>query len=145
MPGESDPGSVPGPEELGLRLAAQALAIEYFARIDRRDLDGALGLYAEDAVFLGVRGRDAIRAVAERGLAANAAHPTRHVVANLTASAAAEPGSAVVRFTALAYTLAAGERPRLRTVLDQQMRVGRQPEGRMRITEHQIPGYDPAS
>jgi hypothetical protein len=135
-------GAIPGSEDWGLLLAGPAVTVEYFARLDRRDRAGALDLYAEDARFLGARGREAIGAVMERGLAPNAGHRTRHVVANLTARCA--DAGVVVSYTVLAHTLDdGGGPPALRTVLDQEMHLRPVPGGPLRIVEHRIFGFDP--
>jgi hypothetical protein len=135
-------GAVPGPEDWGLLLAGPAVTVEYFARLDRRDRAGALDLYAEDAVFLGAHGRESIGAVMERGLAPNADHRTRHVVANVTARCA--DAGVVVAYTVLAYTLDdVGGKPALRTVLDQEMHLRPAPDGPLRIAEHRIFEFDP--
>ena len=70
-----------GPATAGdaaLQLAAQALVVELFGRIDRQDIDGAVALYAQDATFLGARGRDEIRETMLRGLSPNAGQRSRH-------------------------------------------------------------------
>jgi ketosteroid isomerase-like protein len=46
-----DPGHVPDAAELALRSAAQLVVTEANARLDNGDIDGALDLYADDAVL----------------------------------------------------------------------------------------------
>lgn len=133
---------LPDPAELALRVAAESLVGELFSLIDRRDLAAASSLYAEDALFLGAHGRDEIRATMEKGLAASAHHRTRHVVANVRSSTPA-PGSALVEYTILAYTLDGDGILAPRTILDQELRVRTLPDGSVAIAEHRIFGYDP--
>ena len=57
------PGRIPDAAELGLRAAAERLVSEYFARLDRTDVEGLLELYADDAVLQDAKGKAAIRQV----------------------------------------------------------------------------------
>lgn len=126
-----------------LRLDAQALVVELFARIDARDLDGAVALYAEDATFLAATGRAQIRAQMVNGLAANAEHRSRHAITNV-ASAVLDERSVLVRYTAIAYTLLPEAAPQVRTVLDQEQVIRRRPDGAgLEIAEQRIFGFEP--
>jgi hypothetical protein len=140
----SEPGAIPSLEEMGVRMAGEALVIEFFALVDRVDLDAAVGLYTGDAVFLGARGRVEIRATMERGLAANAGVRSRHVIANLRSRLVG--GNLLVQFTNVAYTLDDSEEPAhdpvsARSVLDQEMLIRRESGSNLRIAEHRIIGY----
>lgn len=129
---------VPDAAQAALRLAAEAVTVEYFALVDTGDLASATALYAEDAVFLGARGRAEIGQAMRRGLAVNAGLRSRHVIGNVR-STVLDAGTVVVDYTAVAYTL--GEPPAVRSVLDQQQLLRRDPEGILRTAEHRIPGY----
>jgi len=140
-----EPGGIPPLEEVGLRLAGESLVVELFALIDRLDLDRAVALYADDAVFLRARGRGEIRAVMERGLAPHADDRTRHVIGNLRSHVVG--GGVLVEFTNVAYTVHApgelsGGSVSARSVLDQEMLMRRDPDSRLRIAEHRILGYE---
>jgi ketosteroid isomerase-like protein len=137
-----DPGFVPDAEETAVRQAGQALPAEYFARIDRVDLDGAVELYREDATFLGVRGRPQIRQRMEQGLAPNAGRRSRHVIANLRSSLV-DRDTLLVEYTAVAYTLDGSSPVAARSVFDQEMVIRRGPDGRLRIADHRIIGFEP--
>ncbi len=137
MPRDERPGSVPEADEQGRLIAAPSVVTEYFARVDRRDLDSAVDLYADDATFMGATGKGAIRTVMERGLAPNAHRRTRHVVANVRASHV-DQATVRIEYTALAYTLDPPAPPVLRTVLDQEMYLRPDQEGRLRIADHRI-------
>jgi ketosteroid isomerase-like protein len=128
------------PADAALRIAAEAVSVELFTRIDRRDLDGALDLYDADAVFLEARGRDEIRQTMTAGLAENAHVRSRHVLGNVRSSVVGAD-EVLVEYTAVAYTLADGASPVARSVLDQEQLVRRGPDGGLRIAEHRIFGY----
>jgi ketosteroid isomerase-like protein len=51
------PGRIPTADELALRAAAERLVSEYFARLDRADVDGLLELYADDATLQEAKAR----------------------------------------------------------------------------------------
>jgi uncharacterized protein (TIGR02246 family) len=137
-----EPGFVPDAEETAVRHAGQALPAEYFARIDRVDLDGAVELYAEDATFLGARGRHQIRQRMEQGLAPNAGNRSRHVIANLRSSLV-DRDTLLVEYTAVAYTLDGSSPVATRSVFDQEMVIRRGPDGWLRIADHRILGFEP--
>jgi ketosteroid isomerase-like protein len=134
------PWSVPDADELARRLAAEALVLELFARIDARDIDGALELYADDAVFLDARGKEAIRAVMVRGTAPNADKRSRHVIGNVRASSV-DADTTVVEYTAVAYTLEGPGPYGARSVFDQRHRHARQSDGTFLVADHQISGF----
>lgn len=133
---------MPDAEETAVRHAGQALPAEYFARIDRVDLDGAVELYAEDATFLGARGRHQIRQRMEQGLAPNAGNRSRHVIANLRSSLV-DRDTLLVEYTAVAYTLDGSSPVATRSVFDQEMVIRRGPDGWLRIADHRILGFEP--
>jgi ketosteroid isomerase-like protein len=135
----SDPTAVEALHEGALQLAAQALVMELFARIDRRDIDGAVGLYAEDAVFLGATGRTEIEQAMRAGLAPNAEHRSRHVIANVRSSML-DGDSVLVDYTALAFTLQGPGPFAARSILDQQQVIRRSHSGKLEIAEQRIPG-----
>lgn len=122
-------------------LAAQALVSEYFARVDQRDIPGAVALYAEDATFLGARGPAEIRETMLRGLQNNVQHRSKHVIANLRSSSA-DADLVLVEYTALAYTLDGPGPFAARSILDQQMLLRPGAEGGLRIVEHRIFGFE---
>lgn len=125
-----------------LRLDAQALVVELFARIDAKDIDGAVGLYAADAEFLDAKGPAAIRDVMVRGLAPNADHQSRHVITNLRSRpAGGASGSVVVSYTALAFTLAGDGPFAARSILDQEQVIRRRADGALEIAAQRIFGY----
>jgi ketosteroid isomerase-like protein len=135
-----DPGFVPDAQETARRLASQAIVIEVFTHLDAKDVDAALELYADDAVFLGTKGKDEIKAVMLRGMATNADKRSRHVIANLRASSV-DPETMVVDYTAVAYTLEGPGPYAPRAVFDQQQHHRRGPDGALRVVEHQIFGF----
>lgn len=122
-------------------LAAQALVIELFARIDAKDIDGAVALYAEDAVFLGARGRHEIREVMLRGLAPNARQRSRHVIGNVR-SIPLGTDSVLVRYTAVAYTMDGTVPVAVRSILDQEQVVRRR-NGVLEVAEQRIADFAP--
>jgi len=126
-------------------MVGESLVVELFSLIDRLDLDGAVELYADDAVFLGARGRPEIRRTMERGLASHADVRTRHVIGNLRSHVVR--GAVLVEFTNVAYTIPGPEEVPggsvlARSVLDQEMLMRRDPDARLRIAEHRIIGYE---
>jgi hypothetical protein len=135
-----DPGRVPNAEEIALRSAGQAVVTELFARIDRRDYEGALELYADDAVLEAAKGKAAIREKMLRSSAAEEGTPTSHVVTNVRASAT--DGTVVVHYTVVAYRLDGPGPYAAQVVLDQRQVQKPSPEGNLRITEHRVQGYD---
>ncbi len=136
-----DPGLVPDSAETSRRLASEAIVAELFSRIDGGDVAAVLELYADDATFLHARGKDEIRAVIQGGISAK---PSRHLITNVRARSDGA-GTMVVEYTAAAFTLEGDGPFAARSVLDQRQRHRRDPDGVMRIVEHQIFGYPPAS
>ncbi|HEY3882788.1 MAG TPA: nuclear transport factor 2 family protein [Trebonia sp.] len=121
------------------QLAAQALVVELFARIDARDIDGAVALYAPDAVFPGAKGRPEIRETMLRGLLPNAGQRSRHLLGNLR-SAPLGADSVLVRYTAVAYTMDGTVPLAARSVIDQEQVVRRR-GGVLEVAEQRIPGF----
>ena len=81
------PGRVPDVEELRLRSAAHRLVGEYFARLDRADVEGVLELYAEDATFEDFKGKNAIRQIILDNSGAVAGRTMPHLPINIRAAA----------------------------------------------------------
>jgi hypothetical protein len=135
-----NPGLVPEVEEVARRMACQAVVAEIFTRLDAQDVDGALELYDDDAVFLQARGKAAIKDTMVRGMAPNADKRSRHVITNMRAS---KPGdeTMVVEYTAVAFTLEGPGPYPPRAVFDQRQvhRLG--PDGQLRVIDHQILGF----
>ena len=137
-----NPGLVPEPAEAARFLASQTLVTEWFARVDAHDVDGALELYADDAVFLNAHGKAAIRDAMVRGTASMAGKRSRHVIANFRAEAL-DADTMLAEYTATAFTLEGPGPYAARSVFDQTQRHRRQPDGTFRIVEHQIAGFTP--
>jgi len=127
--------------DAAFELAAQALVMELFARIDAKDIVGAVALYAQDATFLGARGRHEIREVMLRGLAPNGEQRSRHVIGNVR-SMPLDPDSVLVRYTAVAYTMDAAVPVAVRSILDQEQVVRRR-DGVLEVAEQRIAGFAP--
>ncbi|HEY8527158.1 MAG TPA: nuclear transport factor 2 family protein [Acidimicrobiales bacterium] len=137
-----NPGQVPTPAAAARLLASQALVAEVFARLDAGDVDGAVALYADDAVFLGAVGRAAIKDTMVRGTARHAGR-SRHVIANLRAEL--DGDTTVVEYTAVAYTLDGPGPYAPRSVYDQVQHHRPGPGGALRVVRHEIFGLDPAA
>ena len=137
----NNPGDVPGAGETARRLASHAVVVEVFTRLDAGDVDGALALYADDAVFLGVAGKAAIRATMVRGMAPHAGGRSRHVIANLRASAL-DDDTTLVEYTAVAYTLDGPGPYAPRSVFDQAQHHRLGPGGTLRVVRHEIFGFE---
>lgn len=133
-----DPGLVPDGGETSRRLASAAIVAELFHRIDAGDVAGAVELYSDDATFLRARGKVEIRTALERGISSNR---SRHLITNVRARSEEGVGIMVVEYTAAAFTLEGGGPFAARAVLDQVQRHRRDPDGVVRIVEHQILGY----
>jgi hypothetical protein len=136
-----DPGRVPDAGEVGLGAAGQAVVTELFARLDRRDFEGALDLYAEDAVLEGARGKSEIRETMLRSVASNAGQPTSHTVTNIR-TAVTDRGAVVVDYTIVAYRLGGPGPYAAHAIIDQQQTLRVAAGGNLRITEHRVSGYD---
>ncbi|WP_238429833.1 nuclear transport factor 2 family protein [Frankia nepalensis] len=130
-------GMVPAFDEVARRLACADVVLEIFRSFDAHDIDGALEFYADDAVFLGVTGREAIKEKMRAGLAPNAARRSRHVIGNLQASAL-DSRVMLVRYTAVTHTLDGPGPYPPRSVLDQEQEHRCEPDGTMRVIRHHI-------
>ena len=135
------PGRIPDAEELGLRAAAERLVGEYFARLDRADVDGLLELYADDATLQGAKGKEAIREAIVSSSAAVAGKDSPHVPVNIRAAAAGD--GVEVDYTVIAY-LREGPGPYPPVAILNQRQILRRspPDGRLRIVDHQVTGFD---
>jgi ketosteroid isomerase-like protein len=129
---------VPDGGETSRRLASAAIVAELFSRIDAGDVSAALELYCDDATFLHARGKDQIRAAMQQGISSR---PSRHLITNVRARSEDDAGTMVIEYTAAAFTLEGGGPFAARAVLDQRQRHRRDPDGVLRIMEHQILGY----
>jgi ketosteroid isomerase-like protein len=136
-----DPGRIPDVAELALRAAGERLVGEYFARLDRADVDGLLELYADDAVLAGAKGKEAIRQAILGSSGAVAGKDSPHIPANIRAAVAGD--SVVVDYTVVAYLREGpGPYPAI-AILSQRQILKRSPaDGNLRIVEHQVTGYD---
>lgn len=132
-----DPGLVPDSAETSRRLASQAIVAELYSRIDAGDIAAVLELYASDATFLDAHGKAAIRAAMERGISTRR---SRHLITNLRAQSAG-PDTMTVEYTAAAFTLEGVAPYGARSVYDQRQLHRRDPDGVVRIVEHQIIDY----
>jgi hypothetical protein len=136
-----DPGLAPDADEVRWRLAAEALVTELFARLDALDVDAALELYDDDAVFLRAQGKAAIKDTMVRGMAPNADKRSRHLITNLRV-ARADPSTLRVEYTAVAFTLDGPGPYAPRSVFDQYQLHQQGGDGRVRVIEHQILGFE---
>jgi hypothetical protein len=136
-----DPGRVPEGDEVGLRAAGQAVVTELFARLDRRDFDGAVELYAEDAVLEGAKGKNEIRETILRSVTSNAGQPTSHTVTNVRAAVTGH-GEIVVQYTVVAYRLTGPGPYSAHAIIDQRQTLRVAADGNLRIGEHRVEGYD---
>jgi ketosteroid isomerase-like protein len=137
-----DPGRVPSADEAASRLASFAVVIEVFTRLDAKDIDSALELYADDATFLQAQGKEAIKDTMVRGMAPNADKRSRHVITNLRASRVDHVDIAV-EYTAVAFTLDGPGPYAARAVFDQRQVHRLEADGRLRVVDHQILGFEP--
>jgi hypothetical protein len=136
-----DPGRLPDANEVALRTAGQAVVTELFARLDRRDFEGAVELYAEDAVLEGARGKREIRETILRSVTSNAGQPTSHTVTNVRAAVTGE-AEIIVHYTVVAYRLGGPGPYTAHAILDQQQILRVAADGNLRISEHRVDGYD---
>jgi hypothetical protein len=136
-----DPGRLPDADEVALRTAGQAVVTELFARLDRRDFEGAVELYAEDAVLEGARGKSEIRETILRSVTANAGQPTNHTVTNVRAAVTGH-AEIVVYYTVVAYRLGGPGPYAAHAILNQQQILRVAVDGHLRISEHRVEGYD---
>jgi hypothetical protein len=135
-----DPGRVPDAREVGLRAAGQAVVTELFARLDRRDFECAVELYAEDAVLGGARGKTEIRETILRSVTSNAGQPTSHTVTNIRAAVTGH-GEIVVDYTVVAYRLGGPGPYSAHAIIDQQQTLRVAADGNLRIGVHRVEGY----
>jgi ketosteroid isomerase-like protein len=133
-------GRVPDVEELALRAAAAQVVGEYFARLDRADVEGVLALYADDAVLQGVAGKEAIRQSILNNSGAVAGRRSPHLPTNIRAAAVDD--GVVVDYTVVAY-LQEGPGPYPATaILNQRQILKRAADGTLQIVDHQVDGFD---
>ncbi len=135
-----DPGHIPDVAELALRSAAEFVVNEVIARLDNGDVEGALDLYAEDAVLESVRGRDAIRQTIMHTAAAGLGRKACHVVSNLRGSI--EGNTVVMDTTQIAFVID-GPPPWPANSVLLLVRYVLKPssDGNLRIVEQRVPGY----
>jgi ketosteroid isomerase-like protein len=135
------PGRIPDVAELGLRAAAQHLVSEYFARLDRADVEGLLELYADDAVLQDAKGKAAIREAIVSSSAAVAGQDSPHIPTNIRAASTGD--GVAVEYAVVAYLREGpGPYPAI-AILDQRQILKRSAaDGRLPIVEHQVTGFD---
>ena len=136
-----DPGHVPDVAELALRSAAELVVNELNARLDRGDIEGALDLYAEDALLESAQGKDAIRKTIMHTSAAGLGRKACHVVSNFRGSV---EGDTVVMDTTQIAFLIDGPPPWPANSVLLQVRYVLKPasDGNLRIVEQRVPGYE---
>ena len=136
------PGRIPDAAELGLRAAAERLVSEYFARLDRADVEGLLELYADDAVLQDAKGKAAIRQVILSTSAAVAGKNSPHIPTNIRA-VSIDDGVAV-DYTVVAYLQEGpGPYPAVAILNQRQILKRSASDGSLRIVEHRVQGFDP--
>ena len=135
-----DPGHVPDGAELGRRSAAQFMVTEVNARMDAGDIDGALELYAEDAVLQDVRGKPAIRQTMLHSSAAGAGRPACHVVSNIRCST--EGDSVLVHCTVVAYLLDSPRPYGANAILNVHYLMKPGSDANLRIVEQRVDDYE---
>ena len=135
------PGRIPDVEELELRAAAERLVSEYFARLDRADVEGLLELYADDAVLQDAKGKAAIRQAILRTSAAVAGKKSPHIPTNIRA-ASIDDGVAV-DYTVVAYLQEGpGPYPAIAILNQRQILKRSASDGSLQIVEHRVQGFD---
>lgn len=135
------PGRIPDVKELALRTAAQHLVAEYFARLDRADVEGILELYADDATLQGVKGKAEIREAILSNSAAVAGKKSPHIPTNIRA-ASIDDGVAV-DYTVVAYLQEGpGPYPVIAILNQRQILKRSAPDGSLQIVDHQVLGFD---
>jgi ketosteroid isomerase-like protein len=136
-----NPGRIPDVEELRLRGAAELLVGEYFARLDRADVDGLLELYADDATLQGARGKAAIRQAILGHSAAVAGKNSPHIPTNIRAASTGD--SVAVDYTVVAYLQEGpGPYPAIAILNQRQILKRSASDGCLQIVQHQILGFD---
>ena len=135
-----DPGHIPDMAELALRSAAEFVVSEVNTRLDNGDIEGALELYAEDAVLESVQGRDAIRQTIMHTAAAGRGRKACHVVSNFRGYV---EGNTVVMDTTQIAFLIDGPPPWPANSVLLLVRYVLKPssDGKLRIVEQRVPGY----
>jgi ketosteroid isomerase-like protein len=135
------PGRIPDAEELALRAAAQSLVSEYFARLDRADVDGVLELYADDASLAGLQGKPAIRQSILDNSGAVAGRDSPHLPTNIRASV--DGDRVIVNFTVVAYSMdGPGPYPAIAILKQSQILKRSASDGSLRIEEHSLQGFE---
>lgn len=135
------PGRIPDVEELRLRAAAERLVGEYFARLDRADVDGLLELYADDATLQGAQGKAAIRQAILGSSAAAAGKDSPHLPTNIRAASVGD--GVAVDYTVVAYLKEGpGPYPAIAILNQRQILKRSASDGCLRIVEHQVLGFD---
>ena len=136
------PGRIPDMAELGLRAAAERLVSEYFARLDRADVEGVLELYADDAVLQDARGKEAIRQAILSSSGAVAGQKSPHIPANIRAVSTGD--GVAVDYTVVAYLQEGpGPYPAIAILNQRQILKRSAADGMLRIVEHRVQGFDP--
>jgi len=144
-PMAKDPGHVPDAAELALLSAAQLVVTEANARLDDGDIDGALDLYADDAVLeaaggRAARGRGAIRQSIMRNAAAGAGRLALHVVSNVRAFT--DDGAVVIDCTQIAYLLESPRPYAPQSIHNVRYVLKPSSAGNLRIVEQRVPDYE---
>jgi hypothetical protein len=136
----NDPGRVPDAAELALRSAAQLMVVEVNARMDAGDIEGALELYADDAVLQAVKGKPAIRQTMLHSSAAGAGTPACHVVSNMRC--VTEDDSVAVHCTVVAYLLDSPRPYGANVILNVHYVMKPASDGNLRIVEQRVDDYE---
>jgi SnoaL-like domain len=135
------PGHIPDVAELALRAAAERMVSEYFARLDRADVEGVLELYADDAVLQGAKGKAAIREAIVSSSAAVAGKDSPHIPTNIRAASTGE--GVAVDYTVVAYLREGpGPYPAIAILSQRQLLKPSAADGMLRIVDHQVTGFD---
>jgi AcrR family transcriptional regulator len=114
---------------------------EYFARLDRADVEGVLELYADDAVLQDAKGKDAIRQAILSSSAAVAGQKSPHIPTNIRA-ASTDDGVAV-DYTVVAYLQEGpGPYPAVAILNQRQILKRSASDGSLQIAEHRVQGFD---
>ena len=139
-----DAGHVPEAAELALLSAAQFVVIEANARLDAGDIEGALDLYADDAVLeagggTGARGKDALRESIKYNAAAGSGRRACHVVSNVRAIT--EDDGVVIDCTQVAYLLESPRPYPAQSIHNVRYVLKPSSAGNLRIVEQRVPDY----
>ena len=115
---------------------------EYFARLDRADVEGLLELYADDAVLQDAKGKAAIRQAILSTSAAVAGKNSPHIPTNIRA-VSIDDGVAV-DYTVVAYLQEGpGPYPAIAILNQRQILKRSASDGSLQIVEHRVQGFDP--